>query len=310
MSRPVCRLLSLVGAVCLVAVSAAGIAAGGLTAINPDSAYPEGAFVQDGVLYYAEMGNDRVMRWDGATNTVVWSRPGCAPTAVARGGDDQLVVLCHREAVVARIGLDGETIGFVAEDAAGRRFVTPNAATNDGRGGVYFSSSGQFSPGASARGAVLYLDPAGVLRRVATGIHYANGVALTPDGRRLFVSEHLARRVLAYDVADDGSLSKATVFLRLDDIEPDDPGRGWEVGPDGLAVDRAGNLYIAEYGAGHLLIVDSRGALRATIDVPERYITSVAFSDDQSRLYITAPADMWQTGGAVYAVANPVAQPD
>jgi hypothetical protein len=43
--------------------------------------------------------------------------------------------------------------------------------------------------------------------------------------------------------------------------------------------------------------------------VPEPYITSVAFSDDQSRLYITAPANMWATGGAVYSVANPIVNP-
>ena len=36
-----------------------------LTTVNPDSAYPEGPTVVDGVLYYAEMGNDRVMRFDG-----------------------------------------------------------------------------------------------------------------------------------------------------------------------------------------------------------------------------------------------------
>ena len=135
-------------------------------------------------------------------------------------------------------------------------------------------------------------------------------MALTADGKRLYVSEHLARRVLAFDVAADGTLSGRAIFVRLDDLEGADPGRIWEAGPDGLAVDHAGNLYIAEYGAGHLLIVDGKAKLRATIPVPEAYVTSMAFSADQSVLYITAPDSIFATGGKVYSIANPVLQPD
>jgi gluconolactonase len=289
----------------------AALAAGTLVTINSHSAYPEGAFVEDGVLYYTEMGNDRVMRWDGTANHVVWQRPGCYPTGIARGGSpDELIILCHREGALLRIGLDGETRAVIDTDENGRHFVTPNAVTNDARGGIYFSSSGDFAPTAKAKGAVLYLDATGRLRRLAEKIHYSNGVALSHDGRTLFVSEHLSRNVLAFDVAGDGSLSGRRIFVKLDDLEAADPGRGWEVGPDGLAVDRDDNLYLAEYGAGHLLIVDRDGKLLATVDVPEPYITSVAFSPDQATLYITAPANMWATGGQVYAVANPVRQGD
>ena len=157
-----------------------------LTTVNPDSAYPEGPTVIDGVLYYAEMGNDRVMRFDGATNAPVWTRDGCGPTTVAPLGDGSLAVLCHREAIVARISIDGTLLGIVDRDRDGRAFTNPNAGTSDGKGGIYFSSSGSFSPGARATGAILHLDASGALTRVAEGIHYANGVAISPDGRTLY----------------------------------------------------------------------------------------------------------------------------
>ncbi len=303
------RLLA-AAAVALLISAGPGVAADAPVPINPDSAYPEGAFFQDGIFYYTEMGNDRVMRWDGTANQVVWSRDGCGPTAIARAGANALYILCHLQGVVARIGLDGETLGLIDADENGQSFVTPNAATNDAKGGMYFSSSGTFAPRAKAKGAVLYLDAGGRLRRLAEGIHYSNGVALSSDGRTLFVSEHLSRNVLAYDVAADGSLSNRRIFVRLDDLVGADPSRSWEVGPDGLQVDRDDNLYIAEYGAGHLLIVGPDGKLRATVEVPERYITSVAFSNDQTRLYITAPASTLPVAGAVYSVANPIRQAD
>jgi sugar lactone lactonase YvrE len=278
-----------------------------LTTINPDSAYPEGPSVVDGALYYAEMGNDRVMRFDGSGNTVLWNGSGCGPTTVAPLGDGRFAVLCHRADAVALITRDGKDIGMVARDRDGRPFTNPNAGAVDGKGGIYFSSSGIFSPGAPATGAVLHLDAAGTLTRVAEGIHYANGVALAPDGGTLYVSEHLERRVLAFDIGGDGTLSNRRTFVALDDLEGAEPERSWEVGPDGLNVDRDGNLIVAEYGAGHLLVVDRNGRLAATIPVPERYVTASAFDAPEQHLFITAPASLMDPSqGAVYAIAWPL----
>jgi sugar lactone lactonase YvrE len=293
----------------VVAALPAAAGPSALTVVNPGAAYPEGPSVVDGILYYAEMGSDRVMRFDGTANAPLWSRDGCGPTSVVPAGDG-LVVLCHLEEVVARITRDGGLVGIIDRDRDGRSFADPNAATPDGQGGVYFSSSGVFGPGARATGAILHLAADGTLSRVAEGLHYANGVALSPDRRILYASEHLARRVLAFDVAADGGLANRRVFVALDDLEGGDPDRTWEVGPDGLAVDRAGNLIVAEYGAGRLLVVDPAGALLATVPVPLDHVTSSALNADESVLYITAPASLSAPGaaGAVYAIPYPVAR--
>ena len=293
----------------LLAPIPAGLAgaASRLAVVNPDSAYPEGPSVVDGVLYYTEMGNDRVMRFDGTDNRRVWSRDGCGPTSVQPMGDGSLAVLCHREEVVALITPDGGEVSIIDRDRDGGSFRDPNAAVSDGRGGVYFSSSGLFSPGARSTGAILHLDAAGVLTRVAEGIHYANGVAVSGDGHLLYASEHLGRQVFAYDIAEDGSLSNRRTFVALDDLDGADPERSWEVGPDGLALAPDGNLVIAEYGAGHLLVVDPAGKLVAIVPVPERYVTAAAFSADGRRMFITAPASLMDPSlGAVYEIPYPI----
>ena len=92
------------------AVTAAAGGEAGLVTVNPDSAYPEGPVIDGGSVFYAEMGNDRVMRFDGSSNTVFWSWAGCGPTSVARGGGGTLLVLCHRRQVVVRVSADGETV--------------------------------------------------------------------------------------------------------------------------------------------------------------------------------------------------------
>jgi len=278
------------------------------TVVNPKSQYPEGPVVDGRDVYYAEMGSDHVMRWDGAANHIVWSRPGCGPTSVARGTGDTLVVLCDIEQVLVRIDKQGKTVAVIDKDSYGQPFLTPNASINDAKGGIYWSASGVFSPTAPVQGGVLYLAPDGKLTRLADGIHYSNGVALSPDGKLLYVSEHLSRRILLYDVAPDGSLSGTRVFLRLDDVVGADTKRGWEVGPDGLAMDHAGNLYIAEYGGGRLIVVGPDARLKAIVGFPEQFTTAATLMDGDRKIFVTAPASFEdpQAYGKVYLIANPV----
>jgi gluconolactonase len=292
------------------AIAAAAVAASAppeRLIVNPRAFYPEGPVYDEGSYYYGEMGADRVQRWDGTSNRVVWMRPGCGPTSLAHFGAD-LVVLCHIEQAIVRISKAGVTLGVIDRDKNGMPFQTPNATINDADGGVYISSSGLFSPTATAQGGVLYLSRQGVLTRIAEGIHYSNGVALTQDGKTLYVSEHLNRQVLAYTVTAPGAIANKRVFLKLNDIETPDPKWDWEVGPDGLATDKAGNLYIAEYGGGHVLIVGPDGKLRATIPVDEPYVTAPVLSPDESRIFITAPVSSVAPTlpGKVYFLANPV----
>ena len=291
-----------------VPLSAPIVAADDRIVVNPRALYPEGP-LSDGTggFYYTEMGADRVMHWDGKANRQVWTRQGCGPTSVSNYNGD-LIVLCHIEAALLRISKAGVTLGVINKDKNGMPFKTPNFSVNDKKGGVYFSSSGDFSPTAPAEGAVMYLDKAGTLSRLAEGIHYSNGVGLTPDGKRLYVSEHLNRQLLAYDIASDGTLSNRRVFVRLDDIEPVDPTRTWEVGPDDMTVDSKGNIYEQEYGAGRMLIIGPDAKLRATIEVPEKYITGSALTPDESHIFITAPVSTYDPmqPGKVYYVSNPI----
>jgi gluconolactonase len=294
-------LLALAGA---AAVTAA--LAGEPVLVNGATSYPEGPAVVGGQLFYAEMGNDRVVRYDGTDNRVFWWREGCAPTSVAPAGDGGIYVLCHRQGSVARVSATGETVAIIDRDEGGQVFVNPNAAASDGRGGIWFSSSGVFSPDAPAEGAVLHLEADGRLRRLVEGIHYANGVALSRDGATLYVSEHLERRVLAYDVGEGGALSGGRVAVNLDDLPNAIRDGGWWVGPDGLGIDRKGHLWIAEYGGGRIMAVSTEGKLLTTLPVKEAYTTAMAFGED-GRLFITAPASRTpHYGGAVYAVDNPL----
>lgn len=284
--------------------------AGEPVAIVPDAHYPEGPLWHGGKLYYAEMTRHRIAEWNG-TVTTFWAQKGCGMTSIAPAPGGLFLVTCHlgRAVVWVRdIGRGGRMAALHTTGADGEPIGNPNDSAADGRGGVYFSSSGTFAPAAAATGAVYHVVPGAAPKRVATKIHYANGVVVGPDGKHLYVSAHLARQVLRFAIGPGGSLGARETWLRLADVVSAAPGAGPLAGPDGLAFDGAGNLYIAEYGAGRVLVAGPDRRLKKTIAVPNRYVTSVELGPDKRTLYITAPADIarWPYEGAVYKLANPL----
>jgi sugar lactone lactonase YvrE len=88
-----------------------------------------------------------------------------------------------------------------------------------------------------------------VPREVAGGIRFANGVALSPDGKLLYVAETPAGRILAFDIAADGALTGRRVFVQLSDVLATSHPL---YSPDGIRTDGRGNLFVALYnGGGH-----------------------------------------------------------
>jgi sugar lactone lactonase YvrE len=281
--------------------------AGELVTIAPDAYYPEGPLWHQGKLYYAEMTRHRIAEWNGATRTF-WAQKGCGMTSIAPAPGGLFLVTCHLGRAVAWVRDIGRMAALYTTGARGEAIGNPNDSAADGRGGVYFSSSGRFAAAAAATGAIYRIVPGGTPKRVAEKIHYANGVVLGPEGKYLYVSAHLARQVLRFRIGRAGSLAARETWLALADIVKPASGAGPLAGPDGLAFDAKGNLFIAEYGAGRVLVVGPDRRLVKIIKLPNRFVTSVEFGPDKRTLYITAPADnqRWPYKGAVYKLAKPL----
>jgi len=282
--------------------------AGELVTIVPEAHYPEGPLWHDGKLYFAEMTRHRIAEWDGRTVRTFWAQKGCGMTSIAPAPGGLFLVTCHLGRAVVWVRDIGHMAALYTEGAGGEPVGNPNDSAADGRGGVYFSSSGKFAAGAAATGAVYHIVPGGAPRRVASKIHYANGVVVGPRGLYLYVSAHLARQVLRFRIARDGALSGREIWLRLADVVKREAGAGPLSGPDGLVFDGTGNLFIAEYGAGRVLVIGPDKRLKKIIAVPNRFVTSVEFGPGKRNLYITAPGDItrWPYKGAVYKLAEPL----
>jgi sugar lactone lactonase YvrE len=248
--------------------------------------YPEGPLWLDGQLLFAEMSGDRVALWDGVKVSSWWRARGCGPTAIAPYRQGEFIILCHLGGYLVHVDRSANRMARFKKDESGRTLQDPNDATSDGVGGVYFSDAGVFRRGAPATGAIYHLSRDGRMERVATGLHYANGLYFDARSQRLYVSEHLARRILVFDVAANGALENRRVLAELEQTGPSLRWPYAESGPDGLELDGEGMLWVCEYGQGRILAIDQAGRVQGQVFVDATYLTNIAISGE-SRVALT-----------------------
>ena len=273
--------------------------AGEIQVVNAEAEFPEGPFWADGKLYYAEYGGNRVSVWDGTANRSLWQAEGCGPSAVMPFADG-ILVTCYDNGSYVKINIDGQPMQVWDRDSSGAPLIGPNDVTPDGRGGAYVTASGPWESGPIV-GKVYHLTAKGVLTAVADNLHYANGIQLSADGKLLYVNESEAGRVITFAVDEDGGLADRRLFVRLSAL-----GEPADAYPDGIKLGPDGNLYIGQYSAGRILVVNTDGTLVRKLDVPSPAAPNLAISPDGRTVYVAAVDDKAKPPyrGKVYAIAN------
>lgn len=275
------------------------------------ASYPEGPVVIDDSAYVAEMTTDRVLRLaSGAAPEsrlraeVAFERSGCGPTALAPLARDRIVVLCHLEGALAVLDAKWRLMRLITVSDDDVALDSPNDISADGAGGAYFSNAGRFAPAAPPVGRVMRITPDLSVQTVAAGLKYANGVAVDRGRRRVLVSEHLARRVLSFPLRPDGALGPAEVFLSARDIDALAPFSGPLMGPDGIEIGAAGQVYVAIYGGGAFLKRSADGALSAH-PVATRYLCNLTLWNGSLVLAGAYNNSRWPYPGEIAIVPAP-----
>jgi gluconolactonase len=281
-------------------IGASPALAADIEVIDPDAKFPEGPFVEDGILYYAQYGAGEIDTWDGKTRSVLWSQEGSGANAVQRFGDG-FIIAGYDNGTIVLTDAGGKTRTVIERDNERAALQGPNDIALDGKGGAYVTLSGPWETDPIV-GKVVHVTADGKATVMAKDIHYANGLVLSADGKTLYVNESEANRVIQFAVGDDGSLSDRRLFLRLYTLgEPPD------AYPDGIKLGPDGNLYIGEYSAGRILVVDpATKTLVKKIDVPSAAAPNLAFSADGKTMYVTAVDDTSGPPypGKVYAITG------
>ncbi|HEY2935235.1 MAG TPA: SMP-30/gluconolactonase/LRE family protein [Gaiellaceae bacterium] len=257
---------------------------------------PEGPVaLADGSLALVEGGRGCVTQIgsDGRTRRTV-AVTG-EPNGLAVDGDGTFWVADTRPPAVIRLEPDGR-FERVLTAFGGEPFVYPNDLCFGPDGLLYVTESGitdeGLAPGgvfrpdwktAEVDGRVYRIDRVSLeIEQVAGGIRYANGLAFGPDGA-LYVAETLSGAILRY-APQDGGFGQASVFGNVNDPDKPDVFRG----PDGMAFDVDGNLWVAVYGQGDVTVLDPHGEVVRRVETPGPQTTNVCFGlGDSEQIYVT-----------------------
>jgi sugar lactone lactonase YvrE len=292
----------------VIACAAPDVRADDVKVINDDAHFAEGPIWYHGKLYYVEYDRSSVTTWDGAKNSIFWSKPGCGPSAVIPTARGEFLTTCYDSGTIGRISADGKDLPPYTHDKDGHAFVGPNDFAPDHHGGIYFTCSGT-APGPVIDGKIFYLSPDGTITQEAVDVHSANGIVVSNDGRTLYAIETEDNRLIQFKIGPDASLSDRRVFLNLDELTH----HVGHIYPDGVKIDSKGLLYIGQNPrdaqaplAGVIFIVDAEGKLLRTLQLPSPGVPNLALSPDEKTVYVMAldQLDKSPYQGKVYAIAN------
>jgi D-xylonolactonase len=251
--------------------------------ITPVCLWEVGATLGEGVLYDATTGQvwfvdikgKRVHRCapDGSDRRS-WDAPGQV-SFVVRADDGSIV--CSLEDGLYRFVEEGGAfvpLAKVEADVTGNRF---NDGHVDAQGTLWF---GSMDDGEAEPTGVLYRFDGGAVRHMDDGYIITNGPALSPDGRTLYHTDTLDKRIYAFDLAPDGNLTGKRVFVEIVD-------GGY---PDGMAVDAEGHLWVCTFGGGRIDRFDAAGRKVGEVRFPCSNITKLSFGGDDLRTVFVTTA--------------------
>ncbi|NUR60925.1 MAG: SMP-30/gluconolactonase/LRE family protein [Catenulispora sp.] len=204
-------------------------------------------------LYFSDWSSGEVLAVDMSGSCETVARVASLPLCTAWLPDGRMLIVSSSDGLLLRREADGSLVTHAELGRPGW-----NDIVVDGRGNAYVNGAGsnpmtgeEFRPGA------VHLATAdGRVREVADDIAFPNGMAVTPDNATLIVADSYRNALIAFDIADDGTLSGRRIWAALDGGVP-----------DGICLDAEGAVWYADVPNKRCVRVAEGGAVLRTVEL-------------------------------------------
>jgi len=253
-----------------------------------------------GYLLLSEIPKNQILKWAPNKSVSIFREPsgytgldkftGREPgsNGLILDAQGRLVMCCHGDRAVRRMEKGGN-ITTLAATYKGKRFNSPNDLVYHPNGDLFFTDppyglpKGFKDPGREIEWCGVYrLAKNGQINLVSKNIGSPNGIALSPDGKTLYVAQSNGQHAnwTVFDVAEDGSTSNERIFFDSTFLTKE-----WKGAPDGMVIDSKGNIWGS--GPGGILIISPEGKLLGRI-LTGQHTSNATFGEGGSSLFITA----------------------
>ncbi len=281
--------------------------AGGATFGNPLEGNPQAAKVEgrmgfdsEGPLWIADGG---YLLFSDVDNAKIWKLEPEKPAAMrfteftnykantrtnglALDTAGNLLVCERHTGKVGKMKLPSGDKSFLADKFNNQPFRAPNDIVSGKNGNTYFTdpewcSNSAANPcsGSTLPVGAYRVDKAGTVHLITTGAEKPqnpNGIALSPDERTLYIGDDKGKKVWKYAVTAEGATGAGSEFILNLNV------------PDGIAIDNAGNIYVADQGAKAILVYKPDGTKLGDIKVENSPSNASFGGSDFKTLFITA----------------------
>jgi gluconolactonase len=256
-------------------------------------------------LVFSDVPKNEAWQWTEAGGLEAFLKPSGFTGPVDRPGESgsngltvdaegRLLLCQHGDRRVARLAADGKSFETVADRFDGRRFNSPNDLVVKSNGDIYFTDpiyglvKGENDPAREIPWCGVYrVAKDGKVTLLTKELSRPNGIGFSPDEKTLYVANSDPARPIwmSFPVLDDGTLGDGKVFADSADVMK----KGRPGLPDGLKVDRKGNVWATGPGGVWVIAPDGKVLGRVDTGVPT---ANCGFGDDGSTLYITADKNL------------------
>jgi gluconolactonase len=261
---------------------------------------------RESYLLFSDIPANAVVKWQAGKGTSVYLKPsgytGRAPFDGPEPGsngltfdlDGRLILAAHGDRRIARLEKNGNQATLV-DRFEGKRLNSPNDVVLRSNGDFYFTDPPFGLPKSfddprketPFQGVYRY-SRAGKLALLTKDIKAPNGIAFSPDEKKLYISnaDRMNPVWMVFDVKSDGMIENGRVLFDATTFTKTRPG-----GPDGMKVDRQGNIFAAGPGGVYVLAPD--GGHLGTIDL-DAPTGNVAWGEDGSTLFIASKQSIYR----------------
>ena len=250
-------------------------------------------------LYFNDVPGNKTWRWTEDTGAMEFLNPSGIPANQTEGfrepganglwiaKDGSLLICNHGKRAIEKMDLASGARTILADFYEGKRFNSPNDIVEGPDGAIYFTDPPYGLEGMNesplkeqdANG-VYRLSPDGELSRILSDMTFPNGVALSPDGSQVYISQSDPDAPVLRVCGTDGS-DVRTLFDFTSYIADDSPGL-----PDGLAIAETGIIF--QSGPGGIFVLTPQGEALGRIRTGKA-TANCCFGDADGRaLYMTA----------------------